>query len=257
MKNKILVGIIALIFLISLTSASTLIGYPSNITFISAGTYDDLQNDIMNGWINQSLTVDKNYNTFGETNNQSGGFSLLMTDYVIPDNSEQNFSALKIHSTILNSLNVPETTEFFFDISQCSKINNGNTNVLRFKTYSFIQNSSPDGYIGANFYYCYTDGGYAMLPASDNLNDVNLNQNISEILGQRVYDQSIYWTINDNSVNKGIIFDLLNSIGAGFGIFLQVLGFALPYLLIGLATVGFVVFIGYSIKDLIKNSLHR
>lgn len=56
---------------------------------------------------------------------------------------------------------------------------------------------------------------------------------------------------------SGAIYEVLNSAGSGLGIFLQMIGSSLPLLLIGLAFVGIVVVVAWSIKRMIDNNIKR
>ena len=56
---------------------------------------------------------------------------------------------------------------------------------------------------------------------------------------------------------SGVIFDSVNSVGSGFAIFLQILGAVLPFLLIGLAMVGVIVVVAWTIKRMIDNNIKQ
>lgn len=98
--------------------------------------------------------------------------------------------------------------------------------------------------------HTYTEESFVLFNEGINQLDV-----YSYDLAQNVAISSITFTVNTPvpppTYQSNVIYMVMNSSGAGLGIFIQFLGQALPLLLIGLALVGIIIAVAWSIKGVL------
>lgn len=200
--------------------------------------------------------------TNGQTGQASlvGGFDILKIDYHLPLISIINLTSEMLNPIDNMSVTVPVTltAELFVSGSQLTNatlyIWNASDNSLALtdlKTESIVNSTTAETWV-------------VTLPINK---AYEWNVQVCEIGGVCAFDEEneTFYTIATPIVNnpnhlirgQGDIFNAMDSIGAGFAIFLQVLGVALPFLLIGLGIVGVVVAIGFGIVHIIKISLNK